>query len=81
MLGKEKDKTSYGKSEVVKALGYGAVDTLLLSRKLDKETIREFEKLAEKSSTKVEIVSTDINEGEQFWNLSGIGAILRFKIS
>ncbi|MDP2925838.1 MAG: LAGLIDADG family homing endonuclease [Nanoarchaeota archaeon] len=81
MLGKEKDKTAYGEEDVRKALSFGAVDVLLLSRKLKKEKIREFEKLAEETSVKVELVSTDLNEGEQFLNLSGIGAMLRFKIT
>ncbi len=80
MLGKEKDKTAYGKTEVEKALGYGAVDTLLLSKKLKKDEIRRFEKLAEETSVKLEIVSTDLDEGVQFLNLGGIGAMLRFKI-
>ena len=33
-LGKERDKSAYGKEEVEKALSYGAVDLLLLSKKL-----------------------------------------------
>jgi peptide chain release factor subunit 1 len=80
MLGKEREKTAYGEKEVMKALDYGAVDTLLLSRKLKKETIREYEKKAEQTSTKIELISEDLDEGVQFWNLGGIGAILRFKI-
>ena len=81
MLGKEKDKTAYGKQEVEKALSYGAVDTLLLSKKLKKEDIRKYEKLAQETSVKTELISTDLDEGMQFWNLSGIGAMLRFKIA
>jgi peptide chain release factor subunit 1 len=81
MLGKERDKTAYGKEPVLKALEYGAVDTLLLSRNLKKEEIRELEKKAGETSVKLELVSVDIDEGVQFWNLGGIGAILRFKIS
>jgi peptide chain release factor subunit 1 len=81
MLGKEKDKTAYGKANVDKALTYGAVDTLLLSRKLPKEEIRYYEKKAQETSVKVELISGDIDEGIQFFNLSGIGAILRFKMS
>jgi len=79
-LGKDRDKTSYGKEEVEKALEYGAVETLLLSKKLSKDEIRKYEKLAEETSVKVELISMDLDEGVQFWNLGGIGAILRFKI-
>src|SRR3989344_2766205 len=81
MLGKERGKTAYGRDDVEKALSYGAVDILLLSRKLKKTEIKELEKKAAETSTKVELISTDLDEGIQFWNLSGIGAILRFKIS
>lgn len=80
MLGKQKDKTAYGKEEVEKALNFGAVDTLLLSKKLKKTDINAFEKKAQETSVKIEIISVDTEEGVQFWNLSGIGAMLRFKI-
>lgn len=80
MLGKEKEKTAYGKEAVEKALNFGAVDTLLLSKKISKEEIKKFEKKAQETSAKVEFVSIDTEEGVQFFNLSGIGAILRFKV-
>lgn len=80
MLGKEKEKTAYGKKDVKKALNYGAVDTLLLSRKLKKDEIKDFEKKADDISCKVELISVDTEEGIQFWNLGGIGASLRFKV-
>lgn len=63
-----------------KALQYGAVDTLLLSKKTDKKIAKELKKMAEDISAKIEIISTDTEEGIQFYNLGGIGAILRFKI-
>jgi len=80
MLGKQKDKTAYREKPVEKALDYGAVDTLLLSKKLKKSDLKRFEKKAIDTSVKVELISMDTEEGQQFWNLSGIGAILRFKI-
>jgi peptide chain release factor subunit 1 len=80
MLGKEREKTAYGKDEVEKALNFGAVETLILSKKLPKQEIKEYEKRAEEISAEVKIVSVDTGEGKQFWNLGGIGAILRFKI-
>jgi hypothetical protein len=81
MLGKQKDKTAYGLENVKKALEMAAVDTLFLSRKLDKKLIKELEKMAENISAKVEHISVETEEGQQFFNLSGIGAILRYKIN
>jgi len=81
MLGKEKDKSAYKSEDVEKALSYGAVDLLLLSRKLPKTEIKRYQKLAQETGVKIEIVSTETDEGMQFWNLGGIGAMLRFKIS
>ena len=80
MLGKQREKTAYGKEEVEKALKFGAVDQLLLSRKLQKSEIKEFERLALETSVEVTQISTETEEGVQFWNLGGIGAMLRFKI-
>ena len=53
---------------------------LILSKDLDKKLAKELKKKAENISAKVEIVSTETEEGEQFNNLSGMGAILRFEI-
>lgn len=80
MLGKEKGKTAYGEKAVKKALEYGAVDVLLLSKKLKKSDIKEFEKKAAETSVDVRLVSIETEEGLQFWNLGGVGAMLRFKI-
>lgn len=80
MLGKQKDKTAYGVKEVEKALSFGAVDTILLSKKLKKEDIKKFEKKAGETGVKVELISVDTEEGQQFWNLSGVGGMLRFAV-
>ena len=80
MLGKEPDKANYGRKNVEKALDIGAVDTLFLSKKLKKSEIKDLEKKARDTSAKIELISTDTGEGLQFFNLDGIGAILRFKI-
>jgi peptide chain release factor subunit 1 len=80
MLGKEKEKTAYGEEPVRKALEFGAVDKLFLSKKLKKSDIKSFEKKADETGVDIEMVSVETEEGEQFWNLSGIGAILRFKV-
>jgi len=78
-LGKGK-KVAYKKADIEKAFKYGAIDVLILSNKLGKEKIKELTRKAENISAKVEIVSIETPEGEQFWNLGGIGAILRFEI-
>jgi|TARA_Y100000310_G_scaffold196325_1_gene196378 peptide chain release factor subunit 1 len=79
-LGEKPDMALYKEKDIRKALEYGAVDMLLLSKKIDKELLKELKKIAVNISSKVEIVSTDTEEGLQFYNLSGMGAILRFKI-
>lgn len=74
------EKVAYKKADIEKAIKYGAVQLLILSNKLKKEEIKEWEKKAESISASVEIVSTETPEGEQFFNLGGIGAILRFEV-
>ena len=80
MLGKERKKTAYGDEEVNKALDYGAVDMLLLSKKLDKKLIKNYEKRAKETSVHIELISHETEEGMQFWHLGGVGAILRFAV-
>lgn len=80
-LGAKPDLAAYKLDSVKRALEMGAVDTLLLSKDLNKETSKELKKMAENISSKIEIISIDTEEGQQFNNLSGIGAILRFKIN
>jgi len=36
--------------------------------------------LAKNIGSKIEIISTDTEEGQQFKNLGGIGSILRFRV-
>lgn len=79
-LGKTPDKAFYKIEDIKKALKYGAVKTLILSKKLDKEKSKELALAAENISAEVEIVSIETPEGEQFWNLGGMGAILRFAV-
>ena len=47
---------------------------------VDKKIIKELKKIAIDTGSKVEIVSSDTEEGKQFENMSGIGAILRFRV-
>jgi len=79
-LGERPELTFYKENDVRKALQYGAVETLILSKAFDKSLMKEFSELAENIGSNVEVVSTETSEGEQFLNLSGVGAILRFKV-
>ncbi len=78
-LGKGKNAV-YKKNDVEKALELGAVDTLILSKRLEKDVKKKLVKKAENISAKIEVVSEETEEGKQFWNLGGIGALLRFEI-
>lgn len=80
-LGKNPNKAVYGEEKTSLALERGAVDILFLSKKLDKEKKEEFEKKANAIGAEVVIISTENQDGQQFFNLTkGIGAILRFQI-
>ncbi|MFA5992706.1 MAG: peptide chain release factor aRF-1 [Candidatus Pacearchaeota archaeon] len=79
-LGKNPDKAAYGYEKVKRALNMGAVQTLIVSEKVDRDILRELSKIAEQMGTEIEIVSAGTGEGEQFFNLSGIGAVLRFAV-
>lgn len=80
-LGKHKDKACYGFDKTKLALERGAVQTLLISKKLEKTKVQELEKLADASGAEVFIISTENQDGEQFYNLTkGTGAILRYQI-
>jgi len=79
-LGEKPDLAYYKEKDVRKALEYGAVEMLIVSKSFNKEAAKELVQLAENIGSKIEIVSTETTEGEQFNNLSGIGAILRYKI-
>jgi len=79
-LGENKAMSTLSKKDTEKALKYGAVDILFLSRKLDKKISKELISMAKNIGATIEIISTETTEGEQFYNLGGIGSILRFKV-
>ncbi|MBI3623169.1 hypothetical protein HY212_03785 [Candidatus Pacearchaeota archaeon] len=79
-LGHNRDLATLKEADTRKALEYGAVELLILSKNLNKTLAKELTKMAHDISANVEIVSSETEEGDQFWNLGGIGAILRFKI-
>jgi peptide chain release factor subunit 1 len=79
-LGRHPELAAYREDQVRKALQYGAVQTIILSKDLDKVLVHELKELADNISAEIQIVSSETTEGKQFLNLSGIGAILRFQI-
>lgn len=79
-LGEKPELAFYKEADVRKALEYGAVELLIVSKAFDKNKAKELTEMAENINSKVEMVSTETTEGEQFNNLSGIGALLRFKV-
>ncbi|AKB23063.1 mRNA surveillance protein pelota [Methanosarcina sp. WH1] len=79
-------KAAYGFDDVKNALGYGAVETLLIAD----ETLREgrekgedIDRLlmeVEQAQGKVVVFSTTFEPGEKLHKLGGIAALLRFKV-
>ena len=81
ILGKNRDKATYGLKKTRLALEKGAVDILLISKELPKDEMQELEQEAERIGSRVFFISTENQEGQQFLNLTnGVGAILRFQI-
>ena len=78
-LGSRPEMAAYGENEIKKALERGAVDTLIISKNLNSKLISDLTDAAENTGSKTEIVSLETEEGLQFRNLSGMGAILRFR--
>ncbi len=78
-LGERRELATLKEKDTEKALEMGAVATLFLSRDADKTISKKLKEMAENTGAKVEIISTETEEGQQFNNLSGIGAILRFR--
>ncbi len=80
MLGKNPSKVAYEITAVKRALEMGAVQKLIISTKIPKEIAKELAAKAESISAEVYYVSDETNEGVQFKNISGLGALLRFII-
>jgi peptide chain release factor subunit 1 len=79
-LGKEPGKAVYGEKETLDALNKGMVDMLIISEDIEDKLGEKLEELASKYGSTTEIVSSETQEGLQFKNLGGLGAILRFAI-
>jgi len=78
-LGRQTELATYGPERVKTALERGAVSILLISKKLDRDEAKEFERMAENIGAEVVIISGDDHDSAQFFSITkGIGAILRF---
>lgn len=80
-LSKDTGLAGYGHDDVLHALTMGAVDTLLLSERLDDSTIESFEREAENVGTNVAIISTETREGVQLKEMGKVAAILRYPLT
>ena len=76
---KDSGIATYGEEKSVEAIKSGAVETLLISEQIDENKRIELEEIAQQYGTKVEIISRDTREGEQLFQIGGIGALLRWK--
>jgi peptide chain release factor subunit 1 len=77
-LKKGSGMVTYRKENVMKALELGAVEIILLSESKEDEALVE---KAKQYSTIVEIISKDTREGGQLYQIGGMAAILRWKLS
>ena len=87
-LGAGKNDVTYGLDEVTKATQYGAVERLLITDKLLRESpdekrleLERIMREAEKKGAQVTVVSTEHEAGHKLESLSGIAALLRFQVS
>jgi peptide chain release factor subunit 1 len=81
LLAKRPMMVNYGEQHVMENLKNGVVDVLLLSEELEDTKIDEYEAIAEKVGSNVEIISTETREGAQLRDLGKVGAILRYEIA
>lgn len=80
-LGKSRELAVYGEENINLALERGAIEKLLISKKIDKQKLIDLEKKAANIGAEIIIISTETEEGEQFYNITkGVGAILRFAL-
>lgn len=86
-LGKGRRDVTYSLSEVEKAVGYGAVNLLLIADRLLRETedqerrrMEELMRNVEEKGGRVMVVSTEHEAGEKLISLGGVAALLRFPV-
>jgi protein pelota len=72
---------AYGGQAVATAIGYGAVDEVLLADSLLRDqTIVPLIENAERMQAKIVVLSTEFEPGERLVALGGIAALLRYKV-
>jgi len=77
----EDGPVAYG-IDLERALDAGAVDVLMASDKLSPEEIDRLYEKTKQSSAKLEVISSEFEEGFQLWNtFKGKAALLRYKIA
>jgi protein pelota len=84
-LGLSGADVTYGKSEVVRATEYGAVEKLLVADTMlrdvpdqDRITLEDIMRNVEAKGGQVTVISTENEAGEKLQSLGGIAALLRF---
>ena len=75
----------YGVKEVIRVLELGAAETIIISESISEkiegeDAIEYFEEKAQNYGTALIVVSPDTREGQQFRQLGGIGALLRYHV-
>ncbi len=87
-LGVGKNDATYGHSEVTKATQYGAVERLLITDKLLRESpdekrleLERIMREVEQKAGQITVVSTEHEAGHKLEGLGGIAALLRFQVS
>ncbi|PKM92169.1 MAG: peptide chain release factor 1 [Euryarchaeota archaeon HGW-Euryarchaeota-1] len=71
-------KILFGKDQIIEALNSKIVERLLLSENIDNKLMDELLDLALKTGVEFDIISRNHSEGEQFYQIGGVGAILRY---
>jgi protein pelota len=86
-LGKDTGKTAYGWNNVVRAVQFGAVETLLVLDKLFREAEPDYRRKlenimrqVEKQAGSIELFSAEHEAGKQLEGLGGLVALLRFRL-
>lgn len=81
-IGKARGLAAYGLAEVEKALGYGAVETLLLTENFLREERLSDQLIERAKATKAEVVilSSEHEAGERLESIGKVAALLRFPI-
>jgi len=80
LLATKPELVSYGEKQVKKCVEIGAAEVVLLSETLSDELLDEFDEMAKKVGTEIEIISSETREGVQLREMGGVAAILRYPV-